>query len=218
MPDQLGLPEPPPCAWSDSMRPIPARICQLKPQLGALRASAVAARSYARRASWGIAPLPRFTARSTDFAPNAVAAGPTEAGCRKAAKASPGTIGIGATEASVGTAVGELDPAAGSALKPAVGEMSAAFSVPDPECIPPVAAATHASTMMTTPHATAVSQGIPGRRVACRPARAGADARAWRDVTARRGSRTCRDSRTCRGPGACRGASACFERAFGATR
>ena len=43
-PDQPGLPEPPPRPWSDSTSPIPARISQLRPQVGASWASMVAAR------------------------------------------------------------------------------------------------------------------------------------------------------------------------------
>lgn len=85
-PDQLGLDEPPPRAWSDSMRPIPASTDQLRWQFGAALASACAALMYAASASRGIVPEPDQVGRTAgDKAAGACEGRPTDAGCRTTA-------------------------------------------------------------------------------------------------------------------------------------
>ena len=111
-PDHFGFDDPPPRAWSDSMRPIPASTAQLRWQLGAALASAAPHSMYAASASrrnraWSLTTRERRATREAVLAKGT----PTDAGCRAAA----GTSQLAGAMTVLGVACGCEDDAAAAA-------------------------------------------------------------------------------------------------------
>ena len=207
-PDQLGFDDPPPRAWSDSMRPMPARTAQLSLQLGAALASACAALIYAARASRGMVPEPDHAGRVAGSRVGGACEGrPTDAGCRTTA----GTSQLAGSTTAVGVGAASADDATDCVIPMSTASVTAAFATGSAAAFattgsrgkPPDA---WESTNAAAKNATAAAALQPCARDVVRRVRECCAAAAWTrcfELLACLTARTCRGSaRTRTGSGA----------------